>query len=100
MHITTLPGPTESLCACRFVGRARAHHDELLRAPTELAMAVALLELATSWYEIDYSGEALIAPGDWLRFVAEHTWPDPDLAQRLFGVAVDVSRRSSALARC
>lgn len=100
MHHTMLPGPTDSICACRFIDGARMHHDELLRAPTELAMAVALLELAASWCEIDYSGEALIPPAHWLSFVAEHTWPNPDLALRLFGVAVDVARRGIALSRC
>jgi hypothetical protein len=63
-------------------------------------MAVALMELATSWCEIDYSGQALIRPSDWLAFVAEHRWRNPDLAQRLFGVAVDVARRSIVLSRC
>ena len=100
MHRTTLPGPTDLVCVCRFIDGTREHHDELLRAPTELAAAVALLEIATSWGEIDYSTEALIPPADWLSFVAEHTWLNPDLAQRLFGVAVDVARRSIALSRC
>jgi hypothetical protein len=97
---TTRPGRTDSICACRFFDGRRAHHDELLRAPHEVAMTVALLELATSWGEIDYSGEALIPPADWLRFAAEHTWPKPELAQRTFSVAVDVARRGAQLSRC
>lgn len=100
MHHMTFRGATDQVCGCRFVEGARAHHDELLRASTDVATAVSLLELATSWCEIDYSGQALVRPADWLSFVAEHTWPNPDLAQRLFGVAVDVARRSMALSRC
>ena len=99
MKDTTLPGRTNSTCACRFFDGRSAHHDELLRAPTEVDMAVALLELATSWCEIDYSGEALIPPADWPSFAAEHSWPNSDLAQRLFDVAVDVSRQSIALSK-
>lgn len=100
MHNRTLPTPTDSVCACRFIDGARVHHDELLRVPTELAMAVELLELATSWREIDYSGETLIPPADWLSFATEHIWPDPDLAHRLFGLAVDIARRGTVLSRC
>lgn len=56
-------------------------------------MALELLELATTWDELDYSMEAVIPPADWLEFVAEHTWHDPAVAERLFSVAVDVARR-------
>ena len=83
---------TDPPCSCRFVDGRIAHHDELLRAPTDVAMAIALLELATTWNELDYSGEALVPPVDWMRFAAAHTWPNPDLAHQLFGVAVDVAR--------
>ena len=99
MH-DTRPGRTDSLCACRFIDGRSAHHDELLRAPADVAMTVALLELATSWGEIDYSREALIPPADWLRFAAEHAWGNPELAHRTFSVAVDVARRSTALSSC
>lgn len=100
MPDTTLPERPAPPCPCRFVNGRTAHHDELMRAPTEVGVAVALLELATSWCEIDYSGEALIPPADWLSFAADHDWHNPDLAQRLFGVAVDIARRSIALSRC
>jgi hypothetical protein len=57
-------------------------------------MALELLELATTWEELDYSGEAVIPPCDWLDFAAAHTWRDPELASRLFSVATDVASRS------
>jgi hypothetical protein len=59
-------------------------------------MALELLELATTWEELDYSMEAVIPPGDWLDFVAEHTWHDRETAERLFSVAVDVARRRAS----
>jgi hypothetical protein len=49
-----------------------------------------------TWGEIDYSTEVLIPPSDWLEFAASHAWPDPELAARLFGVAVDVARGRTA----
>jgi len=72
------------------------HHDLLVRIDTDVAVAVDLFELATTWEELDYSGQALVAPGDWLDFLAEHRWAEPDLAERLFSVAVDVALRRGA----
>jgi hypothetical protein len=74
------------------------HHDQLLRASTDVAMALELVELATSWDEIDYSAEALIPPADWPAFVSEHAWCNSELAERLFAVAVDMARRGAAVA--
>ena len=85
-------------CPCRFAIAAPAHHDQLLRAPSEVGMALELVALATTWDEIDYSGEALIPPADWLAFAAAHAWPNHETAERLFGVAVDVVRRGAAVA--
>ena len=85
-----------SHCSCPFAGAAPVHHDQLLRAPTDVSMALDLMELATTWGELDYSAEALIPPGDWLAFLAWHDWTDPEMAERLFGVAVDVARVRTA----
>jgi hypothetical protein len=65
----------------------------LLNVETDVAMAVELLELATTWEELDYSAEAVIPPSDWLDFAAAHPWRDTELALRLFGVATDVAGR-------
>ena len=62
-------------------------------------MAVELMELATTWDELDYSAVAVIPPDDWLDFAAAHTWRDPELVERLFIVAVDVALRRGARAR-
>ena len=52
-----------------------------------------LMELATTWDEIDYSTEAVIPPCDWMDFAAAHNWRDPELASRLFSLAIDVASR-------
>jgi hypothetical protein len=58
-----------------------------------VAAALDLFELATTWEELDYSAEDLVPPADWLDFAAEHRWEHPELAERLFSVAVDVALR-------
>jgi hypothetical protein len=90
---TTDPGRPAAPCRCRFASSAPLHHDMLLGVETDVTMAVELLELATTWEELDYSGQALIPPSDWLDFAAAHRWRDADLAMRLFGVATDVAAR-------
>jgi hypothetical protein len=61
-----------------------------------VAAALDLFELATTWEELDYRAEDLVPPSDWLDFAAEHRWGDPELAERLFSVAVDVALRRGA----
>jgi hypothetical protein len=74
---------------------APLHHDLLVQVDAEVVMAVELLELATTWEELDYSGEAVIPPSEWLDFAAIHDWRDRDLAERLFSVAIDMVSRGS-----
>ena len=64
-----------------------------MNVDADVAMVLELLELATTWEELDYSGEAVIPPCDWLDFAATHNWRDPELAVRLFSVATDVASR-------
>lgn len=87
-------------CDCRFARIAPRHHDALLNVEADVAVTVELLELATTWEELDYSAEAVIPPCDWLDFAAAHNWRDPELASRLFSLAIDVAARrpESALA--
>jgi hypothetical protein len=90
---------TYATCTCRYAKTAPLHHDLLLNVEDDVAMALELLELATTWEELDYSGEAVIPPCDWLDFAAAHSWRDPELASRLFSVALDVAARSPEPAR-
>jgi hypothetical protein len=90
---TTCRRPAET-CHCRFAQTAPRHHDILLNVEADVAVALELLELATTWEELDYSNEAVIPPCDWLDFAATHNWRDPELASRLFSVATDVAGRT------
>lgn len=85
-------------CECRFAAIAPHHHDMLVNAELDLGVAVELLELATTWEELDYSGQAVIPPCDWVDFAAAHNWRDPELAARLFSVATDVAARRADVA--
>lgn len=80
-------------CACRFATIAPGHHDLLLNVEVDVATTLELMELATTWEEIDYSAEAVIPPCDWMDFAATHNWRDPELASRLFSLAIDVAAR-------
>lgn len=96
---TTCARRPAATCHCRFASTAPLHHDLLLNVEDDVAVALELLELATTWEELDYSGEAVIPPCDWLEFSAAHNWRDPELALRLFSVAIDVVARSPEPAR-
>jgi hypothetical protein len=80
-------------CGCRFATIAPRHHDALLNVEADVAVTLELMELATTWEELDYSGEAVIPPCDWLDFAGTHNWRDPELATRLFSLASDVAAR-------
>ena len=82
-------------CQCRFARTAPLHHDMLLKVETDVSVALELMELATTWEELDYSAQAVIPPADWLPFAAAHPWRDTELALRLFGVATDVAARQA-----
>jgi hypothetical protein len=80
-------------CECQFALAAPRHHDLLLNVEADVATTLELMELATTWDEIDYSGEAVIPPCDWMGFAAVHQWRNPELAFRLFSLATDVAAR-------
>ena len=98
MPKSTCPRRAAATCDCRFAKLAPRHHDVLVQVESNVAMALELLELATTWEELDYSGEEMIPPSDWIDFAAIHDWRDPALADRLFSVALDVINRSPQLA--
>jgi hypothetical protein len=81
------------ICDCHFAGVAPRHHDLLLNVEMDVATTLELMELATTWEELDYSAEAVIPPCDWMDFAAAHNWRDPELASRLFSLAIDVAAR-------
>lgn len=95
MTITTC-GPRTAVrlaCAdgCGIDPARRAHHDRLRAVEHDADEIVELLELAVTWAELEYGGEPLIGPGEWLEFVAAHRWSDPARVLRIFSLAVDVA---------
>jgi hypothetical protein len=49
-----------------------------------------LFELALTWYELEYSEMPIIPPDQWMAFVENHRWSDPDRVERIFSVATDL----------
>jgi hypothetical protein len=90
---TTCARRPAATCECRFAKIAPRHHDRLLNVEADVVTTLELMELATTWEEIDYSGESVIPPCDWMDFAAAHNWRNPELAVRLFSLAIDVARR-------
>jgi hypothetical protein len=79
---------------CAFDGVTIEHHDQLLTVDQNLDQAMALMELAVTWGELDYSEAPLIPPSRWSDFVACHRWQVQDRAQRVFSLAVDAATHS------
>jgi hypothetical protein len=93
---TTCSRRSPAFCSCRFAERAPSHHDILVNVESDVAMALELMEMAATWEELDYSGEVVIPPHEWMEFATAHPWRDADVATRLFSVATDVALRSAA----
>lgn len=79
---------------CEFRAATSWHHDQLLAAADSVDGALDLVDLALTWGELDYSGEQFIGPIRWAQFAAEHRWPDPARAKRLFWLAEDIAMHS------
>ncbi len=71
----------------------RHHHDRLLTVECDIDELLELVELAVTWDELDYSGAAVVPPGQWLEFAACHEWQDPERAARIFSVVTDIALR-------
>lgn len=73
----------------------RAHHDRLLAVDTDPDALLALVELAVTWHELDYSTEPVVGPREWLTFADRHDWTFPDRAAWAFALAVDIVGRGA-----
>lgn len=86
------------LAACRGrcapALRCPEHHDRLLAVDSDPEALLELFEIAVTWHELDYSGEPLLGPADWLDFADAHLWRNPERAERAFGLALDVVGRA------
>ncbi|HEX4253029.1 MAG TPA: hypothetical protein VH008_34525 [Pseudonocardia sp.] len=78
-----------------MAARFPEHHDRLLAVDTDPDAVLELLEIAVTWHELDYSDSEVAGPGDWLTFAGEHSWSDPERAERVLSLAVDIVGRGS-----
>lgn len=91
---TARAGAGAAPCACPD-RRRRVHHDRLLQVEDDVDELLALIELAVTWCELDYSEVAVVPPERWIEFAAAHAWRDPHRVERLFGLAADIALRSA-----
>lgn len=90
--MTTAHVPARAGCC---LDRAtRDHHDRLLTVDVDVEALLALLELAVTWHELDYSGARVVGPAAWPEFVAQHRWRYPERAEQAFGLALDIVGRA------
>lgn len=71
-----------------------AHHDRLLQVDVDADELLALIEMAVTWHELDYSDQDVIAPVAWQTFAETHAWSDPERAERAFSLALDIVGRT------
>jgi hypothetical protein len=81
---------------CPAAPEQAEHHDLLLTVDVNAEALLALLEMAVTWHELDYSESPVVGPAAWLTFVESHDWADPELAERVFNLAVDIVGRRVA----
>ncbi|MFC4947301.1 hypothetical protein [Pseudonocardia sp. GCM10023141] len=85
-----------TLCCrdCPAPATHAAHHDRLLLVDVDSDELLALLEMAVTWHELDYSDCDVVGPAGWQMFAESHSWSDPDKAQRAFSLALDIVGRT------
>ena len=59
-----------TLCCqdCSTDAALAVHHDRLLTVDTDAEELLALLEMAVTWYELDYSDSPVVGPASWMTF--------------------------------
>lgn len=90
------------LVTCRDacpIGPNRAHHDRLLAVDTDLDVALELMELAVTWYELEHPHDALVGPAAWETFAQRHLWARPERAEQVFLLAVDIAAKGAPRSR-
>lgn len=76
--------------------RGITHHDRLLTVDVDVDELLALLEMAVTWHELDYSDCDVVGPAAWLTFAENHRWTHPERAERAFSLAVDIVGRGTS----
>jgi hypothetical protein len=79
---------------CPAAATHAAHHDRLLLVDVDVDELLALIEMAVTWHELDYSDQDVIGPVAWQTFAETHAWSDPERAERAFSLALDIVGRT------
>lgn len=80
--------------SCSASPAQAAHHDRLLLVDVDPDELLALLEMAVTWDELDYSTFDVIGPPDWSTFADQHSWTHPERAAAAFSLALDIVAKS------
>ncbi|WP_394932663.1 hypothetical protein [uncultured Ilumatobacter sp.] len=66
-------------CGCAYRVNTPAHHDRLITLEQDpLAVLGELVDLAATWGEVEDPAIAVIDPADWIGFVEQHEWKNPE----------------------
>lgn len=94
--MTTAYAPTHTACRRSCPALNQAHHDRLLTVDVDVDELLALLEMAVTWYELDYSDHPVVGPAEWAAFAQTHDWTYPERAEQAFNLALDIVGRAAA----
>ena len=93
--MTAAHARTTCCCDCAATAELVAHHHRLLLVDVNVDELLALMEMALTWHELDYSSCDVLGPQHWLTFAQRHSWTHPERAESAFSLAVDIVGRSS-----
>jgi hypothetical protein len=85
--------------SCVFAAAAQWHHARLLAVESDQDAVLELFELALTWHELEYSETQVVHPEQWMAFMENHVWADPDRIERIFSIATDVAMTAERAAR-
>jgi hypothetical protein len=93
--------PRHAACraVCSFAADAPWHHARLTAMESDQDAVLELFELALTWHELEYAESQVIPPDQWMAFIDDHRWTDPDRIERIVSIATDVVRSVERTAR-
>jgi hypothetical protein len=93
--MTAASARTPSCPDCPAAAAQAGHHDALLRVDRDPDQLLALMEMAVTWHELDWSAADVIGPEHWPTFARRHSWVYPERAETAFLLAGDILAHSA-----
>lgn len=93
--MTAAHAPALRCRSCAATTEQAAHHDRLLLVDVDPGELLALIEMAVTWHELDYSQCDVLGPQEWASFAERHSWAAPERAAAAFSLALDIVGRST-----